>query len=423
MTKHRAVAPIALLVLPSAIWSLIFRAPVLVSDPLLFVPVEMLLPSILKAVFRALWLLLSAYGLLIAWGIYPESYIFYLKILLQSAGSPQSIYVLFALILTGITIALPIRERNNWNNPILIIALSLFFTLNITKLTKSGQDVLSFVKTPALRGGSYMVLNPNLAVFAGENRNSRLYDPLLAELSTQKPPKKILVIVLEAWGENRRTLNNLGDLAKKMGFDTVTKGFVPYHGATLANEVRVLCGQSLNYEDPSQSLANCLPKRMADKGFDTLSIHGNDGVFYYRHLLYPQMGFARSMFAADLPSKNLCAGAFVGQCDDEVLAVAIKELAHPGSRLVYVLSLSAHIPVGADALLRPYVRAISQGFVGEPAQTVNRAAIWYVLSRAARLESDATLYFVGDHNPAGSEGSPAVVDGQVPFLIVHRKAF
>ena len=413
----------ALLVLPSAIWSLIFRAPVLVSDPLLFVPVEMLLPSILKAFFRGIWLLLSAYGLLIAWGIYPESYNFYLKILLQSAGSPQSISIIFAFILTAITILLPIRERTNWSSPILLISLSLFFALNITKLTKSGQDVLTFVKTPALRGGSYLALNPNLAVFAGEATNNRLYDPLLAELSTQKPPKKILIVVLEAWGENHRTLNNLGDLAKEMGYASVTKGFVPYRGATLANEVRVLCGQSLNYEDPFQSLANCLPKRLADKGFDTLSIHGNDGVFYYRYLLYPRMGFARSMFAADLPSKNLCAGAFVGHCDDEVLVAAIKELAHPGSRLVYVMSLSAHIPVGADVLMRPYVRAIPRHFVGEPAQTVNRAAIWYVLSKAAKLKGDATLYFVGDHNPAGAEGSPAFVDGQVPFLIVRRKAF
>lgn len=413
----------ALLVLPSAIWSLVFRAPVLVSDPLLFVPVEMLLPSILKAVFRGLWLLLSAYGLLIAWGIHPESYIFYLKILLQSAGSPQSLSILFAIILTGIAILLPIKERANWNNSILLIALSIFFALNITKLTKSGQDMLPFVKTPALRGGSYLVLNPNLAVFTGEAINKSLYDPLLAELSTQKPPKKILIVVLEAWGENRRTLNNLGDLAEKMGYASVAKGFVPYRGATLANEVRVLCGQSLNYKDPFQSLGKCLPKRLADKGFDTLSIHGNDGVFYYRYLLYPRMGFARSMFAVDLPSKNLCAGAFVGHCDDEVLAAAIKVLAHPGSRLVYVMSLSAHIPVGADALLRPYVRAIPQRFVGEPAQTVNRAAILYVLSRAAKLKGDATLYFVGDHNPAGTEGSPAVMDGQVPFLIVHRKAF
>lgn len=410
----------ALIFLPSATWSVIFRQPLFVSDPLLFVPLEMLLPRCLKLIFRFSWVFLVSYGLLIRWGIYPEAYAFYLNVALQSLGSPQSSAILVAVSFLFLTLFVPIGLSVSRKHPALIFALALFCSLNFVKMAKGGQDWLASVKTPTLRAISHVVTDPSLAFFSRESVGAVMYDPLLADLSKRSAPPKVLIIVLEAWGENAQSLTAVKDQALSMGFDNVTAGFVSYRGATLAGEVRVLCGQSLDYADPRQSLIDCLPRRLSVSGYDTVSIHGNSGLFYYRHLLYPEIGFARRRFADELPQRTFCGGAFVGHCDDDVISDAFEELKAPGPRLVYVMSLSAHIPVSGAILSRGYIRSVPKQLVGQASQTVNRAAIILALSKARELKGRSIIYFVGDHNPAGDLETTKVTDGRVPFLMVHN---
>lgn len=410
----------ALIFLPSVTWSVIFRQPLFVSDPLLFVPLEMLLPRRLKIFFRFSWVFLVTYGLLIRWGIYPEAYGFYLNVAFQSLGSPQSSAILVAVSFLFLNLFVPIKHSASRKDPTLIFVLALFCSLNFVKMAKGGQNWLTSVKTPTLRAITHLASNPSLALFSRESVGAVMYDPLLSELSKRSPPPKVLIIVLEAWGENAPSLTAVKDQALSMGFDNVTAGFVPYRGATLAGEVRVLCGQSLDYADPRKSLLDCLPRRLSASGYDTVSIHGNSGLFYYRHLLYPEMGFARRRFADELPQRTLCGGPFVGHCDDDVISDAFEELKVPGPRLVYVMSLSAHVPVSGTILSRSYIRSVPKQLVGQAAQTVNRAAIILVLSKARQLKERSIIYFVGDHNPAGDLETKQVTDGRVPFLKVHN---
>ena len=416
--KHAGT--IALVILPSITWTLIFRQPILVSDPLLFVPLELIMAWRFRVIFRCFWIFLITYGLLIRWGIYPEAYAFYLNVLFQSLGSPQSVAVLAALSLFCLTLFFPTKFCFSWKTPVLLFAVALFCSLNIIKITKTGREWLAFVKTPTLRAISYIVSSPSLAFISSEGIGTVMYDPLLRELSQHGAPPKVFIIVLEAWGENQQSLAAVKNHALSMGFDRVVSGFVPYRGATLAGEVRVLCGQSLNYTEPRQSLLDCLPRRLSTQGYDTVSIHGNSGLFYYRDLLYPQIGFTRQRFLDELPHRPLCGGPFVGACDDDVIYDALEELRAAGPRLVYVMSLSAHIPVSGEILSRNYIQSVPRQLIGNDSQTVNRAAIIQTLSGVIKVKGRSVIYFVGDHNPAGYEESKQVMDGLVPFIIVHN---
>lgn len=407
---------------PSLIWSLIFKAPVVITDPFLFIPLETAFPGRFRVLVRLLWVMLSTFGLLLAWSIYPEAYGFYLHIAVQAIGSPQGMAMIVALFLVIPFIFARNQEPVFYRSKVLSLSMLAFALVAALKFTNVARDPFAFLKSPSLRSISYIVNNPSILYSFHKNSDRMMHAPLLAYLAGRTPPQKILVVVLEAWGEMAESLARIRQVIESSSSTVTESGFVAYQGSTLAGEVRVLCGRSLNYSDPSRSIARCLPRTLSASGYDTVSLHGNSGVFYYRYLLYPQMGFARRRFLDDLPNTDLCTGAFLGPCDSAVLDEALREIGAPGRKFVYVMSLTGHIPVDTAMLSKPYVKAVPRSLRGDAAQTINRAAILYALEKASELPDGLLIYFVGDHNPAGSEGSSRVVTGRVPYLIVQKPA-
>jgi len=168
----------------------------------------------------------------------------------------------------------------------------------------------------------------------------------------------LLIVMVEGMGafaeprDRALVSRSLERLASRGGYDYET-GTTLYSGSTTAAESRELCGRRadyLHYLTPGDY--DCLPRRLAGRGYDTVAYHGFTAQMFSRDAWYPRIGFARSHFEPDIrrdhpamvPSH--CGSVFDGLCDDELARVVRAELLAPSDRpkLVYWLTLNSHIP-------------------------------------------------------------------------------
>lgn len=422
-----------ILCLPSLAWSIIYRSPKVVLDVILFLPVEAFLISSLRPVFRVLWLILCGLMLLLEWNIFPESYGFYLSMFGTSLNSShgRSIAAIFVLLIVFVFIPMPVPSAAV-RRVFLIAASACYIVAIFTKVSPWGKENLVWLRLPMLRAAQVAVTDGDRFLNAsviGSGGDAQVAAHLYSELERPNPsftPRKILVLLLESWGETPQALETLVSDISSPSRRVVAWGHTGFHGSTLPGEMRELCGHALDFERPTQLQPTCLPQKFAGLGFDTVAFHGYDGVFYYRNLLYPSLGFAQSYFKADMVNMAVCGGAFAGICDDAVADRAIELLAAPGPRFVYIMSLTAHLPVDDKTMVRNYVAKYKSVLPGTISQKVNRALISHVLTqldRRAPWQCDTLVYFAGDHNPplAIAEAS-ALPPGKVPYLLVRLGA-
>lgn len=417
-----------LLCLPSLAWSVIYRSPKLVVDSILILAVELYIPNLLRPAFRAAWGSMCIVMLLLEWNIFPESYVFYLGLVGTVLYSNHAISIIIAFGLLLLFVFTPIRiPCPNKKGALLLIALSFYLVVILAKMSYWGKDNLVWLRVPIVRSlqvamtdGSRF-LHASVIGDAAERDFSGHLFKLYNAADQQLIPQKVLMVVLESWGESVSTFDLFVNELSDSGVKILSRGYTSFHGSTLPAEVRELCGKNLNFNELGRFGYNCLPYQLTKKGYNTLALHGYDGTFYYRQLVYPAIGFKRSLFKLDMGGVSTCGGAFAGVCDDSLVDFAIESLNNFGSSFVYMMSLSAHEPVDQKTLEREYVLSFHSLVDGSASQKLNRALIVHTLKKIAATKpysSNAVVYFVGDHNPpSGAEGSD-LPRGKVPFLLV-----
>lgn len=414
-------------------WSLFYHTPKLVVDVLLLWGLEPFLPRAAQILLRTAWISLCGTMLLLEWNIYPESYLFYLGMLPSISGSQQGLAVLATLALLVIFIFVPISPAKIRYPAHMLVAIMLFYVCTTAvKLSPWGRENLVDLRLPLLRalqvaavaghqiGSVSVVGNGDMAEVRGN-----LYERL-RDLPTEAVPPKILMVMLESWGETPEGLQQLKTWLVNESVTVLHHGYTPYRGSTLPGEVRELCGRQIDFREIGFSGEGCLPRNLKEQGFHTTAYHGYEGFFYYRNVIYPALGFKDISFRPQLNARAQCSGAFQGACDDAVVDTAIRQLFLPGNQFVYVMSLTAHEPVSAKTLERPYIARVMQLSALSNTQRVNRALIQHTVQQIqAETKGHGVpvwIYFAGDHNPpSDSGGLQDLPAGQVPFMLIKIK--
>jgi len=205
------------------------------------------------------------------------------------------------------------------------------------KMAKAALDVTS-TKT---RPGSHTTLPDNEHATAG--------------FKLRKNNEHLVLIIVESYGMSLDEKVNIALMSpfrdqKIIERYEIKNGTVPFNGSTVPAELRELCGERAHAPDDIQT--ECLPKRLRDEGYATVSYHGYQSNFFDRIQWYPTMGFERSYFFEDLrrtlPDQPLFRSVFTGIRDTDIAKLVHTELLTDPTRerkFIYWLTLNSHLPV------------------------------------------------------------------------------
>ena len=191
---------------------------------------------------------------------------------------------------------------------------------------------------------------------------------------------------------------------------TVTTGTSLYYNSTTAGEIRELCGRWGDYHDLVEKRDDsCLPARLARRGYDTVAWHSFEGSFFSRERWYPNIGFAKRVFAHELVAQGtgVCGGVFPGACDRNVPPLIGQTLAAARKpTFLYWLTVNAHLPVPPGENLGDEDCArISPRLARDMPMVCRQLAIWQSVDRAlaktvmAKDFPATDILIVGDHMP------------------------
>jgi hypothetical protein len=281
--------------------------------------------------------------------------------------------------------------------------------------------------------GSYMRMAPHGAVFSSAARQADL--PAIAT-----GRHNLLIVVVEAMGlpsrpELRNRLLGRWNASDIRAHYDVTMGETPFYGSTTSAEIRELCGRWGDYPEFMQGFhAECLPARLAGKGYRTTAIHSFSKEMFERQHWYPRIGFQRMIFSDDLVRMGTkrCPGVFAGACDPDVLPIISDRLKQPGPQFVYWLTVNTHVPVPESAELgnrgcERFDRALAR----DHAMICRMAQMWEELNDVlAETLVDPELpptdvLIVGDHTPPFfARNQRDMFDSErVPWILLkHRDA-
>lgn len=170
--------------------------------------------------------------------------------------------------------------------------------------------------------------------------------------------KNLLIVMVEGLGafkspDERRIFAET--LTKNLPSNKYTfkSGTTFYSGSTTGAASRELCGQWGDYLDyldgPDR---DCLPRQIAEKGYETISYHGFETSMFERDNWYPRIGFTEFNFIDNLASNaqnsfgERCGSVFEGLCDSDMGALVHNRLTDvPNTnKFIYWLTLNSHIP-------------------------------------------------------------------------------
>ena len=216
----------------------------------------------------------------------------------------------------------------------------------------------------------------------------------------------------------------------------VSRGSTLYYNSTTAGELRELCGRWGDYPallDGREDGGDCLPARLARRGFASQAVHSFKAPFFHRRDWYPMVGFQDAVFDRKLRAEGAewCGGVFPGACDRDVprlLARRLKAAERP--TFLYWLTLNAHLPVPTGANLRvDDCAATSPALARDYPMICRQYAIFDAIDRALVAEITADdfpatdILIVGDHMPPffdrhhRSQFDPA----RVPWLYLRHR--
>ena len=218
----------------------------------------------------------------------------------------------------------------------------------------------------------------------------------------------------------------------------VSRGTSLYYNSTTAGEFREMCGKWGDYYellDPADAAKmNCLPARLAAKGYATHAMHSFQGAFFKRDKWYPNIGFQQREFWPELQAKGAewCGGVFAGACDrqiPELLAENLKNAKQP--TFLYWLTLNSHLPVPPGLNLNvDNCQTVSAKLAKDFPMICRQFAIFDAIDKALVAEitasdfPEADILIVGDHMPPYYDRHHrSQFDAErVPWLYLRHKA-
>ena len=373
----------------------------------------------------------------------PLTVALYLAVALYDAIA--TIALMFNLAPNEVGLALHLSaELNLFSSPLYValgISLAILLVANIAVLT---------LKRDALRHGSAPVLMGACMVFAatdflvntsphyhfgtlyavGQPMESAMDSSGFNTAMSQASGRNVLVVVVEAMGQFADPKHEAfllqafaeSDLRKR--YD-VSNGTTTYFGSTTSAELRELCDSREPYAAIIQGLKlDCLPQRMAARGYRTIALHGFTGKFFERELWYPKLGFETMIFGEQIAetTQRQCGGPFRGPCDVDLVPMIADELRNTTTpTFFYWLTLSTHVPI-APREGTPQLDCDRSGGVMHHVEVCYMAEMWSdVLSKLARMTADippTDILIVGDHAPPiwSKAGRSLFTPGKVPWV-------
>ncbi len=214
----------------------------------------------------------------------------------------------------------------------------------------------------------------------------------------------------------------------------VLEGVTPYAGMTTGATSRELCGRWATWEDwLTGPAADCLPARLAARGYETYAVHTYTERMFERHEWYPKLGFEHLTFEEQMRArgeKGRCGTVFRSACD-RTAAEVVRELltltaAGDQPRFVYWLTVDSHMPIDPADGERRWDCLTGGPFGNETVCLI--AQIWTdVFDATARIATDPALpartsfLLVGDHPPGFVNRTVQgyFVPGVVPWIALE----
>jgi hypothetical protein len=222
--------------------------------------------------------------------------------------------------------------------------------------------------------------------------------------------RHVLVVVVEALGHfadprHQAVLMKAFDDPELRKRYTVSSGTTTYYGSTTAGELRELCDSRESYGRIIGGLRlECLPQRLAARGYRTVAMHGFTGKYFKRELWYPKLGFEKQIFAEDIAdsTRRECGSAFRGPCDIDLIPAIGRELRNATQpTFFYWLTLSTHVPI-APREGTPQL-GCDRGGPMHQVEVCYMSEMWSdVMSGLAHMAIDVPatdILIVGDHAP------------------------
>jgi hypothetical protein len=250
--------------------------------------------------------------------------------------------------------------------------------------------------------------------------------------ATAHPTRSILFVMVESLGTHRDPVvrewlrSGLLDVGISARYDVVERA-LPFRGATVAGELRGLCGLAGDYRSLTPELAGrCLPARLAARGWHSVGLHGFSGNMFDRRDWWPHIGLQQVEFAEDMAQRGaaaLCGGAFRGACDADLVRRAGEKLRR-GRQFVYLLTLNSHLPVSLEAAVAPDEQArCDAAHTGR--DVCQLLAIHHTLLHGLHdmllgLNELPLVVLVGDHAPpfVGSTERDQFIADRVPGVVL-----
>ena len=247
--------------------------------------------------------------------------------------------------------------------------------------------------------------------------------------------RNVLMIVVEALGQfgdpwrQRVLLQPFRDAELAKRYD-VTTGSTTYYGSTTAAEMRELCNTRESYETVLEGKEYvCLPHRMEERHYRTVSLHNFTSNFFQRKDWYPKLGFEQQLFREDLAGflKRQCGGPFRGPCDVDVVPFIGKQLREAKKpTFLYWMTLSTHVPI-APHEGSPRLNCTREGGPIGQVEVCYMTEMWMdVFEAISRMTADippTEILLVGDHAPPlwSKAGRRLFAPGQVTWVRLTPK--
>lgn len=333
-----------------------------------------------------------------------DSLLYSLQFFAEIKPSDSAEYIAAAVVIGGILIAswFLLKRDTNFDKPLhILLGGALIFGL-------VGADV---AMGQGMRG-HYFREAP-----VGANFESAAQKSDFASRADGK--RHLVMIIVESLGvphKNQAMSDKLfayyDNSAIQARYD-VSQGTSLYYNSTTSGEFREMCGRWGDYYqllDPAEAQQeNCLPARLAAKGYATHAMHSFKGEFFKRAEWYPNIGFEQQEFWPELEKRGAewCGGVFAGACDRQVpalLAENLKKATQP--TFLYWLTLNAHLPVPTEANLNAgNCERVSPELASEFPMICRQFAIFDDIDIALIKEitasdfPEADILLVGDHMP------------------------
>lgn len=235
------------------------------------------------------------------------------------------------------------------------------------------------------------------------------YERALSKIQ-QPYNQKILFILVESLGVSSKAevqSKILEPITQQQAlFEYYEMGKYQAPDATIQAEIKELCNQDIKGYGlrlvADASFPVCLPKVLADKGYQTTAFHGANGKLYDRFSWYKKAGFKEFLFSENFLTAKKCK-AFNGICDDEVFR-RIKDYFKEDKPLFFHwMTLTAHTPYAKNDIY-------SQRLDCEHYNIANNEACRNMMLQAQFFEGLARLnnqpemrgvevVLIGDHQP------------------------